>query len=44
MEQIIGDSDRIRQVVTDIIEHPRRPENLVAGMIVAYPVKQLQNV
>ncbi|MEK4495504.1 type I restriction endonuclease subunit R [Ureibacillus sp. FSL W8-0352] len=38
MEQIIGDDDRIRQVVTDIIEHYEERKNLVAGkaMIVAY--------
>lgn len=41
MEQIIGDDDRIRQVVTDIIEHYEERKNLVAGkaMIVAYSRK-----
>ena len=41
MEQIIGDSDRIRQVVADIIEHYEDRKNLVAGkaMIVAYSRK-----
>lgn len=41
MEQIIGDDDRIRQVVADIIEHYEERKNLVAGkaMIVAYSRK-----
>lgn len=41
MEQIIGDEDRIRQVVTDILEHYEDRKNLVAGkaMIVAYSRK-----
>lgn len=38
IEQIIGDDDRIRQVVEDIINHYEDRKNLVAGkaMIVAY--------
>lgn len=38
MEQIIGDQDRIREVVTDIIHHYEEREHLVKGkaMIVAY--------
>lgn len=41
MEQIIGDKDRIREVVADIISHYEERENLVAGkaMIVAYSRK-----
>lgn len=41
MEQIIGDKDRVKQVVSDIIEHYEDRKNLVAGkaMIVAYSRK-----
>lgn len=41
MEQIIGDKDRIREVVADIISHYEERKNLVAGkaMIVAYSRK-----
>lgn len=41
MEQLIGDYNRIRQVVADIIEHYEDRKNLVAGkaMIVAYSRK-----
>lgn len=41
MEQIIGDKDRIKQVVTDIIQHYEDRQYLVAGkaMIVAYSRK-----
>ncbi|MGG3677449.1 MULTISPECIES: type I restriction endonuclease subunit R [Heyndrickxia] len=41
MEQIIGDKDRIQQVVADILNHYEDRKNLVAGkaMIVAYSRK-----
>ena len=41
MEQIIGDDDRIHQIVSDIIEHYEDRQHLVAGkaMIVAYSRK-----
>ncbi len=41
MEQIIGDKDRIRELIQDLIEHYEARENLVAGkaMIVAYSRK-----
>lgn len=46
MEQIIGDKDRISQVVSDIIEHYEDRKNLVAGkaMIVAYSRKTAYSI
>lgn len=38
MEQIISNSDRVRELVTDLIDHYEERENLVKGkaIIVAY--------